>query len=145
MMDSMLPFGDRTGNLYFGRTPDGSCRGISISSGTLQEPAGGTERQPGGTRGYRSVSCISLRRQNNRAVPRSSGSLTGYLRATGLMKTPGDWEQTLRHTGAPTGCENCPGAREIGREPAGHRTKMAKMSIFIRRAGLDRFNKRPVL
>ena len=56
MMDSILPFGDRTGNLLIGRTPDGNRRVINISPGAR----GGAGRQPGSTREYRKVPGIFI-------------------------------------------------------------------------------------
>ena len=46
MIDSMLPFGVRAGNLYIGRTPYGSRPVIDITPGTFQ----GSARAPKGSR-----------------------------------------------------------------------------------------------
>ena len=48
LMDSMLPFGGLTGNLYIGRTPDGSRWVINISPGTLPGPASRRRRKTTG-------------------------------------------------------------------------------------------------
>ena len=46
MIDSMLPFGVRAGNLYIGRIPYGSRLVINITPGTFQ----GSARAPKGSR-----------------------------------------------------------------------------------------------
>ena len=46
MIDSMLPFGVRAGNLYIGRTPHGSRPVINITPGSFQ----GSARAPKGSR-----------------------------------------------------------------------------------------------
>ena len=114
MIDSMLPFGARAGNLYIGRTPYGSRPVINISPATLQ----GSAWAPKGSRPapLDTVRCplylLTKIGKRNRTV-------TGRLPADPLKQPPGlsrvvyglpvwtkrreNWEQRLRHTGARTG------------------------------------------
>ena len=104
MIDSMLPFGVRAGNLYIGRTPYGSRPVINITPGTFQ----GSARAPKGSR--RSAPLDTVRcplyllteigekesrgarsfagRSPGGPLMQPAGSFTGCLRATGLNKTP---------------------------------------------------------
>ena len=102
MIDSMLPFGARAGNLYVGRTPYGSRPVINITPGTFQ----GSARAPKGSRPapLDTVRCPLYlltrigEKESRDAQPfagRSPGGLlvqpawffTGCLRDTGLNKT----------------------------------------------------------
>ena len=105
MIDSMLPFGVRAGNLYIGRTPHGSRPVINKTPGTFQ----GSARAP---RGNRPVPLDTVRcplylltkigekelrgarpfagRSPGGPIMQPAGSFTGCLRATGLNKTPGE-------------------------------------------------------
>ena len=105
MIDSMLPFGARVGNLYFGRTPYGSRLMINITPGTFQ----GSARAPKGSRPVPldTVRCPLylltkiVEKESRGAHPfagrspggplmQPAGSFTGCLQATGLNKTPGE-------------------------------------------------------
>ena len=106
MMDSILPFGDRTGNLLIGRTPDSYRQVINISPGTRQglevAPAAGSRAAPVDTARCL-VYLFTKIGKNNRTVPvrvpagypggpimRPAGPFTCCLRAAGLTKTPGE-------------------------------------------------------
>ena len=105
MIDSMLPFGARAGNLYIGRTPYGSRPGINITPGTFQ----GSARAPKGSRSapLDTVRCplyllTRIGETDSRGarpfagrspegpLVQPAGSFTGCLRATGLNKSPGE-------------------------------------------------------
>ena len=105
MIDSMLPFGARAGNLYIGRTPYGSRPVINIIPGTFQ----GSARAPKGSRPapLDTVRCplyllTKIGEKESRGdrpfagrspggpLMQPAGSFTGCLRATGLNKTPGE-------------------------------------------------------
>ena len=105
MIDSMLPFGARAGNLYIGRTPYGSRPVINITPGTFQWSA----RAPKDSRPapLDTVQCPLylltriVEKESRGARPfagqspggplvKPAGSFTGCLRATGLNKTPGE-------------------------------------------------------
>ena len=98
MIDSMLPFGARQGNLYIGRTPCGSRPVINIPPATLQ----GSAWAPKGNRPapLNTVRCpiyllTKIGKRNRMVTGRSpyatARSFTGCLRATSLNKTPGEW------------------------------------------------------
>ena len=103
MIDSMLPFGTRAGNLYIGRTPYSSRPVINITAGTFQ----GSARAPKGSRPspLDTVRCLLYlltkigEKESCGARPfagrsprgplmQPAGSFTGCLRATGLNKMP---------------------------------------------------------
>ena len=103
MIDSMLQFSVRAGNLYIGRTPYGSRPVIDITPGTFQ----GSARAPKGSRPtpLDTVRCPLYlltkigEKESHGVRPFASrspggplmqpaGSFTGCLRATGLNKTP---------------------------------------------------------
>ena len=105
MIDTMLPFGVRAGNLYIGRTPYGSRPVINITPGTFQ----GSARAPKDSRPapLDAVRCPLYlltkigEKESHGARPfagrspggplmQPAGSFTGCLRATGLNKTPGE-------------------------------------------------------
>ena len=105
MIDSMLPFGVRAGNLYIGRTPYGSRPVIDITPGTFQ----GSARAPKGSRPapLDTVRCplyllTKIGEKESRGgrpfagrspggpLMQPAGSFMGCLRATGLNKTPGE-------------------------------------------------------
>ena len=105
MIDSMLPFGVRAGDLYIGRTPYGSCPVINITPITFQ----GSARAPKGSRPapLDTVRCplyllTKIGENESRGarpfadrspggpLMQPAGSFTGCLRATGLNKTPGE-------------------------------------------------------
>ena len=95
--------------------------------GPFRDPRWRQKRQLDGTRGYYLFTEIG--KNNLVGLERVVYGLTVW------WKRRENWKQPLRLTGARTGCLNCSGAREIGREPAGHRTEMAKISIFTGRTG----------
>ena len=105
MIDSMLPFGARAGNLYIGRTPHGSRPEINITPGTFQ----GSARAPKGSRSASldTVRCLLYlltrigEKESHGARPfvgrspgvplvQPVGSFTGCLRATDLNKMRGE-------------------------------------------------------
>ena len=105
MINSMLPFGARAGNLYIGRTPYGSRPVINLTSRTFP----GSARAPKGSRPapLETVRCPLYlltrigRKESRGARPfagrspggplmQPAGSFTGCLRATGMNKTPGE-------------------------------------------------------
>ena len=150
MIDSMLPFGVRAGNLYIGRTPYGSRPVINITPGTFQ----GSARAPKGSRSapLDTVRCPLYKltkigekescgarplagRSPGVPLMQPAGSFTGCLRATGLNKTPGELGAASSTHRRPYGFLKLSGARGIGKEPDGHRTEMAKISIITRRTG----------
>ena len=106
MIDSMLPFGVRAGNLYIGRTPYGSRPVINITPGTFQGSARApkdsrpapldTARCPLylltkiGEKESRGVRPFAGRAPEGPLI-QPAGSFTGCLRATGLNKTPGEF------------------------------------------------------
>ena len=142
----MLPFGARAGNLYIGRTPYGGRPVINISPGTFQGSARarkGSRPAPLDTARF-TLYILTKIGKRYRAVPgrlpggplmQPAGFFTGCLRATGLNKTPGKLGAASMTHRRPYGLLNCPGAREIGREPAGRRAEMTNISIFTRRTG----------
>ena len=105
MIDSMLPFGARAGNLSIGRTPYGSRPVINITPGIFQ----GSAWAPKGSRPalLDTVRCPLYlltkigEKESRGARPfagrspegpliQPTGSFTGCLRATCLNKTPGE-------------------------------------------------------
>ena len=105
MIDSMLTFGARAGNLYIGRTPYGGRPVINITPGTSQ----GSARAPKGSRQapLDTVRCPLYlltrigEKESRGARPiadrspggplvQPAGSFTCCLRVTGLHKTPGE-------------------------------------------------------
>ena len=126
MIDSMLPFGVREGNLYIGRTPYGSRPVINITPGTFQ----GSAWAPKGSRPapLDTVRCplyllTKIGKMESRGARPFSGrspggplmqpawSFTGCLRAIGLNKTPGE-------LGAASLTHRCPyGLLKLSRHP----------------------------
>ena len=105
MIDSMLPFGARAGNLYIGRTPYGSRPKINITPGTFQ----GSARAPKGSRPapLDTVRCplylltrigekesrgarLFAARSPGGPLVQPAGSFRSCLRATSMDKTPGE-------------------------------------------------------
>ena len=140
MIDSMLPFGVRAGNLYIGRTPYGRRPVINITPETFQ----GSARAPKGSRpaSLDTVRC-PLHLLTKIGEKESSGARPFAGRApyatrrvfhglTGLNKTPGELGAASSTHRRPYGFLKLSG---IGREPDWHRTEMAKISIFTRRTG----------
>ena len=134
MIDSMLPFGARQGNLYIGRTQYGSRPVINISPATLQ----GSAWAPKGNRPapLDTVRCpIYLLTK----IGKRNRTVTGRLPADPLMQPPGlsrvvyglpvwtkrreNGEQRLRHTGF----------LKLSQRPWNR--KGAKISIFTRCTG----------
>ena len=118
MIDSMLPFGARAGNLYIGRTPYGSRPMINITPGTFQ----GSARAPKGSRPapLDTVRCPLYlltrigEKESRGARPFAARSPGGPLvHPPGLsrvvyglpvwIKRRENREQRLRHTGARAG------------------------------------------
>ena len=106
MIDSMLPFGVRAGNLHIGRTPYGSRPVINITPGTFLGSARArkgsrlapldTARCPLylltkiGEKESRGARPFALRSPGG-TLMEPAGSFTGGSRATGLNKTPGEF------------------------------------------------------
>ena len=101
MIDLMLPFGVRVGNLYIGRTPYGSRPVINITPGTFQ----GSARAPKGGQPapLDTVRCplyilTKIGEKESRGARANPGRAPyatrrvfhGLFRATGLNKTPGE-------------------------------------------------------
>ena len=65
----------------------------------------------------------------------STGCLRPVCSRTVSWKRRENWEQVAQHNGARTTSKKSPGALENRRAPYGHRTELAKITVFTRRMG----------